>query len=418
MTVHLVSAIEKELDWGNGNTWTNKDFEALSERILKTTHKRLSVTTLKRIWGRAEQVANPSMATLDILSEFLGYTNWRAFVRMQEQPAKEKKKGFLRNAKIGYGILGLLVLGALLGFFLISSKKGIEKTSYDPEDFSFTSRPVSNGIPNSVVFEYDVSSAPKNAQVEIQQSWDRRKRIKINREDSIATCIYYRPGFFKSKLVIDDSIVKEKDVFITSPDWLGMIDTDSIPIYLKNEEMFVNGSLGISEATFTKYGVDPSIARTRVSFHQVRDFGELYTNDFTFTAVLQNQYDEGVNACQGALITLLYDGGAIILTLADKGCVAELNLMAFDEYIDGRKTDLSAFGVDFSNRATVRCVSENQKLSIFVNDRLAYVFKVPETPKKIVGVRIQFEGTGIVELVRLDNEQGAVYSTNFQEDLR
>ncbi len=413
MTTHLVSAIEKKLDWGNGDTWTNKDFEALSERILKSTNKRLSVTTLKRIWGRAEQVANPSMATLDILSEYLGHENWRAFVRVQEQATVTNKIPPWWNAKIGYGVLGLLVFGGLLSFFMSSSKKGTEKVSYDPGNFSFTSRPVSNDIPNSVVFEYDAAAAPKNAKIEIQQSWDRRKRIKINREDSIATCIYYRPGFFKSKLVINDSVVKEKDVFITSQDWLGMIDRDSVPIYLKNEEIFTNGSLGVGEATLSKYGIDPGISRTRVSLHQVRDFGELYTNDFEFKTVLQNQYNEGINACQGTLITLLYDGGAIVLTLADKGCVAELNLMAFDRYIDGSKTDLSAFGVDFSTAARVQCISKNQKLSIFVNGHVAYELKVPEIPKKIIGFRIQFDGAGMVEQVVLRNQSRVLYTTNF-----
>ena len=73
----LVAQIEEQLGWGSGSDWSNKDFEELSDRIFDSTKKRLSVTTLKRIWGRAEMVANPSSATLDILSEFIGYKNWR-----------------------------------------------------------------------------------------------------------------------------------------------------------------------------------------------------------------------------------------------------------------------------------------------------------------------------------------------------
>lgn len=73
MTDHLVSRIEERLGWDKGGTWGNKDFEELSECIFNTTNKRLSVTTLKRIWGRAKRVANPSISTLDILSQFIGH---------------------------------------------------------------------------------------------------------------------------------------------------------------------------------------------------------------------------------------------------------------------------------------------------------------------------------------------------------
>ena len=51
MKNHLVALIETKIGWGKGGTWGNKDFEELSERIFNTTNKRLSVTTLKRIWG-------------------------------------------------------------------------------------------------------------------------------------------------------------------------------------------------------------------------------------------------------------------------------------------------------------------------------------------------------------------------------
>ena len=79
----LVQQVEAQLAWGEGSTWTNKDFQELSERIFVHTRQQLSVTTLKRVWGRAERIANPSGATLDILAEFAGYDSWRAFRQQQ-----------------------------------------------------------------------------------------------------------------------------------------------------------------------------------------------------------------------------------------------------------------------------------------------------------------------------------------------
>ncbi|NHF57997.1 hypothetical protein FK220_001505 [Flavobacteriaceae bacterium TP-CH-4] len=415
MKNRLVAAIEEKLDWGSGDTWTNRDFEALSEQIFNTTHKRLSVTTLKRIWGRAEWVANPSIATLDILSEFLGHDNWRSFVKSRENKRTAKKP--LQSLLTSYGtylVLGILCLGLLFGFIWRSASDPVNmKTPYKPREFYFNSRPVADGIPNSVVFEYNASVAEKGAKIEIQQSWDSRKRIQVNQKDSIATCIYYRPGFFKAKLVVDGTIVNEHDVFIPTSDWLAVIERDTLPIYLQREAYIKNDRLAISPRTLETYSINPSISRTVVGFYQVRDFGELYTNEFELSVTLQNDYYKGINVCQGAQITLLYDGGAMIFPLSDKGCTSELSLMAFDQSVDGKKTDLSGFGVDFKKAATLECIAENGQLDILVNNRLAYTFKVPGQAKKIVGIKIHFEGTGSVYHLRLGNKGNTLYETKF-----
>ncbi len=416
MREQLVAAIEKKLDWGTGQQWTNRDFEELSTLIFKNTQKRLSVTTLKRIWGRAELIANPSTATLDILSEFLGHTNWRGFVKQNGDAIYQKKKSpFFLRSNIVYAILGILTVGLLFGFIWRTTSSTEEPVvPYSSEDFLFTSRPVSNDIPNSVVFEYDASAAEEDASIEIQQSWDQRKRFRVNQKDSIATCIYYHPGFFKAKLVVDGTVVKEHDIFIPTQDWLGVIERDTLPIYLKPKDILNKDRLAISSSILDAHSIDPSTSRTVVGLYRVQDFGELYTNDFELSALLKNDYDQGINACQGVQITILYDGGAIIFPLSDKGCTSELSLMAFGQSVDGKKTDLSRFGVDFDEKASVRCVSKDGKLQITINEQVAYTFKVPKDIKKIVGLQIHFEGAGSLYHLLLKNKTNVAYETPFE----
>lgn len=61
---------------------TSKEFDELSELILKHTKVRLSPTTLKRIWGylRNEEV-EPRMLTLSTLARFVGYKSYDAFTK-------------------------------------------------------------------------------------------------------------------------------------------------------------------------------------------------------------------------------------------------------------------------------------------------------------------------------------------------
>ena len=56
-------AIEQMVDWGSSELWTNQDFELLGEEIYAKTHVHLSITTLKRIWGKVDYQSKPSTST-------------------------------------------------------------------------------------------------------------------------------------------------------------------------------------------------------------------------------------------------------------------------------------------------------------------------------------------------------------------
>ncbi len=415
MIDHLVACIEAKLGWGKGTDWSNRDFEELSEQIFNTTRKRLSVTTLKRIWGRAERIANPSSGTLDILSEFLGHESWRVFVQSKKsQETNEKVYKKPRASKIWIPILGVILVTSLILSFW-KTTPDIDKIQ-DPlksEDFVFKSRPVSEGIPNSVVFDYDASAAPDGSKIEIQQYWDETKRMAVNKNDSVATSIYFHPGFFKSKLLVDETIVRENDVFITTQDWLGLIEHEPRPIYLDKSDILKNDRLAITAETVASYNLDPRISNVIVSLYQVRDFGELYTDDFEMTATLKNDFKEGASACEGAQLLVLYDGGAIGIPLAKKGCASDLTLMTFDGFVDGKKNDLSGFGVDFDDYVNLKCISKNHKLDIAIDGKSVYQMNVLETAKKIKGIVIHFEGAGSVKKVEFKKNDQTVYVSAF-----
>ena len=413
MIQQLVEQIEAQLGWGGGAQWSNRDFEKLSERILSETKKRLSVTTLKRVWGRAERVANPSSATLDILAEFCGYTNWRDFANNEPvtQPKSEaapKKRN--SNLRIPLVLGATVVLVALLAFYWPSPSKGDVKTPLDSTAFSFVPNVLSHDLPNSVVFEYDASAAPDWAKIEIQQDWDSNKRMTISPKDSVATSIYYHPGFFKSKLVVDGSVVKEEDVFIKTMDWLGMIERDSLPIYLDAQDIRTEDHLAIIAETIASYNLDPRTSKVEASLYLVQDFGELYTDDFDLSLRIRNTFENGQTGCQWVKLMVLYDGGAIGIPLGKKGCAANMDIIAFGEYKSGKNTDLSRLGVDFIDDVSLQCSSQNGTFSILVDDDVAYTMLVPKEASRIIGLSIHFEGAGEVTQVTLSQTDGVVYS--------
>lgn len=58
---------------------TSSDFETLSLDIERATNELLSASTLKRIWGYVSMKCTPRCSTLDILSRYAGYHDFRGF---------------------------------------------------------------------------------------------------------------------------------------------------------------------------------------------------------------------------------------------------------------------------------------------------------------------------------------------------
>jgi hypothetical protein len=139
--------IEKTLGWGDGSQWSNEDFERLSEKIAEKTGVRLSLSTLKRIWGRVRYDNFPNGATLNALAAYLGYQGWRDFCNQQQDqllppPTKKIKNPGRRNWWLlaPAAVLGAIVLLVELGYI---SRKPKPRYHYE-----FSSRKVTDDLPN------------------------------------------------------------------------------------------------------------------------------------------------------------------------------------------------------------------------------------------------------------------------------
>jgi len=79
--------LEIEQTYGNPII-LNKDFSALSEAILKSTHSLVSPTTLKRYFGKkdAEEYKhkNKNMSILNVLATYVGYKDFASFERQEK----------------------------------------------------------------------------------------------------------------------------------------------------------------------------------------------------------------------------------------------------------------------------------------------------------------------------------------------
>jgi len=73
---YLLARVEKKY---SRHISTSTDFESLSVDIERVTNDVLSASTLKRIWGYVSMKPTPRCSTLDILSRYIGFHDFKAF---------------------------------------------------------------------------------------------------------------------------------------------------------------------------------------------------------------------------------------------------------------------------------------------------------------------------------------------------
>jgi hypothetical protein len=266
-------------------------------------------------------------------------------------------------------------------------------------------------VPNSVIFDYDASKAPGDA-VFIQQSWDKHLRTKVSKEMHKHTSIYYYPDFYWAKLVVNNRIVRQHALFIKSDGWLPIVVQSPVPVYFKKEDVMTDGKMTLSPEKVKSRNIDLQPTAPTVYFTNVRDFGEIYTSDFTFEASVKNDYHEGSAACQRSMIYLVCEGTAITIPLCAPGCVSDINLLLTKHSFPGKKNDLSTFGVDFSKFVKVRMESKGASTRIFIDDKLSYALDKPLVNAKIVGLYFQFTGAGSIDYVSLRSDK-AMFEDHF-----
>ncbi len=412
----IIKKIALDLQLGNPENWQQRDFENLSVQIEEKTGICLSVSTLKRI--SKNQFQNiPQKNTLNALAQLIDYKDWYDFkinnpIQSSPKEVQQKVKQKLKLNKIVV-YLPLVAVVTILGIILILNSEPAQ--SYSEARFS-SRKNVSEGVPNTVIFDYDISMCEFDSAF-IQQSWDVRRKAGIKKNEKYSTSVYYYPGFHQAKLMINDQLVKEIPVYITTNNWLTVIQNpmnDLIPIYVK-ENCISNGSIYISPETVKQYHINLADNDHYTSFYYVNENFNGDSDNFTFTTRIKNSLNEGARTCQFCEISILNEFGRHLVQFCDPGCIGSLFLKFGNEYVSGHNNDLSAFGTDLNLWNDVKMEFRNKLVTVYLNGEEIYKTSYNNSNGPIKGVFYRFAGSGSVDSAQLfdDNDQ-LIFSENFE----
>ena len=446
--------IETKWQRGNRGEWTSYDFEKLNTAIFDATGVSLSVSTLKRLFGKVSYTNLPSVHTLNTLARFAGFEDWNDFrqrhpaqsdpvspnapagnnsnygefaavkifpgnttsptpatpeksptvpTHATPTPATPEKSPAPRKPRLTrWWPLALLPL-AIIFYSLLSSRKTAPLPTRPLPNLSryeFTANKIiSEGVPNSVVFHYKAAVGPADS-VFIVQTWDWSRRIAVPPAGTEYSAIYYYPGFFKAKLVVDTQIVRTHDLMITSDGWLALAEGDPIPIYFRKEEVARNEGVEVDSGTLDRYHLANQPTAPKVRLFYMKDLGDLNDSDFSFETTLKTGPPKGSGMCQNVQVLIQCKNDVFIIPLAARACIGDLNLYAAGSAVSSRNADLSGFGSNLTQWTTLRITSVHRHLTIFVNGKPAWSANFPNPPTDIVGVQYRFSGTCAVKNAR------------------
>lgn len=342
---HCLTLAEKRFNRGSSDRWTTYDFEKLSESIQEVTGVVLSVTTLKRLWGKLSYTNTPATTTLNTLARYAGFEDWST-LRSQPEPAEKQVNEPVRiipavapvqapaaqHPRRRWPLWSLAVLALAFVLYLGLRSDGRTTSPGRGANYQFSSnKTVLNGVPNSVIFRYDASAAGEDT-VYISQSWDVSRKFAVPKDQKAYSSIYYYPGYFRAKLMVGKEIVKEHDLMISSNGWLALADQQKIPVYFAKKEFLRDSTVMVDKAMLDAYNIPVQPNLPDLRFYYVKDMGGLHTADFRFDTWVKSTYSTGAAACQRIEVLILCKNDVFIIPLCAKGCEGDLYLRAGNRF--------------------------------------------------------------------------------------
>ncbi len=410
LLIKCLKEIENKLNWVDSNQWQQKHFESLNEIIYQKTNVSLSPLTLKRLWGKVKYHSTPSASTLDTLARFLDYDDW---IDYQCDNKKHKifnlKLNYLKNKKAI--LIPSIIIGGLV---LIISAVKLTAILYprDYSNFEFSVQKLSSNLPNTVYFKYNVKNTDADSVI-IQQSWDPKLHHIVDKNKTDFSCIYYYPGYYKAKLVLDNMVVSQQDLYINSNGWLGIIHKEPIPIYLNLKDIVDSNVISIKESHLLNAGFDLNLKVPSSTINLIEEFDSIKGDDFELQARFKQTYSKGEAICQKSALIILCEDGYFYIPQSIKGCVNELQMYIPNKVINAVDSDLSNLGIENAAIVDLKLRVSKGIFDLKINNNKNIVDTLSFNPGKIVGVKIGFHGTGEVYSLSLKSKNGEYTMRDF-----
>ncbi|HEY4323101.1 MAG TPA: hypothetical protein VGN20_03925 [Mucilaginibacter sp.] len=396
-------------------TLAQRDFEFICNEIEEHTRTLISVSTIKRLlkgdFGRIPQVA-----TLNALATYLGFRNWQDLKTNLQQDTNgyavsEPTVVAPRTKQVSWKWFAIAaVVLVAVAFTFLGYRMELSLGNSAP---SFSARKVTgNTIPNTVVFSYDLKNVKADSFF-IQQSWDKRRRVRIDKKNHVLTDIYYEPGYHTAKLIANDSVLKTVDVSIPTDAWRASTTSyfgSKLPQYIAAGKTLSSVTQSLNDGSLQKAHVTPDEHTLFVcSYFPSVLIGD--GDDFTCNMRVRLT-DARSKQCPCLMFEVCCQRQFMYFMSMNKGCASETEADFGDRKLNGKTTDMSPLCFDLQQWTDINWEVKNKKVAISINGQKVFETAYNKSCGKITGVGVVSNGFYEMSRLELTGHDGKRISEN------
>lgn len=406
---NIKGVIEHYYKIGPIEDWKNRDYQNLSFQIHQKTKVLISTNTLKRIFGKLKTKENylPQSATLEALESYV-----QSITEESSSPQVTPKK------KYWYMILSsvaiLLIVLALV--FLRKEETPIEELVVDT---SISVKKIEGKNTATVYFDIE-GEAHKTEDIRLSFG-EGGDTITLPKGRTTISHFYKYPGAFKPRLIHNEKVVRVFDkVLIPSDGWMALgssLDGDkNFKTYPIADDMIQKeeGYWHMTVSDLEKCGMD------RNKLHLLRLYNyqqfNVRADDFYLALRMKNVGFWPEVDCNNINVIIQCENGIIRQPFPKPGCSYWITSRYSEIRKSGKNHDMSAFCSDLSEWGTVEIQGVGKELTFIINKEEVYKQSYKRSLGEIIGIQIQFFGTGYIDSFELQAIDGTqYYSSEFSK---
>lgn len=396
----IVAACVQRFDHGSSEDWKHSDFLRLSRAIFTETKVNISYSTLKRIFGKTtvDEDYIPQEATLEALIKYGGYTRTR---NVEPDPVSLPNASSAKQPSSKYYrvilIFAVVILAGSTAYWLFHNK--------NPNLGKITLSSLEGNVPSTAYFNLKIPITDDSVFVDFG---DRTPFALVKRNQQSVSHNYLIPGVFKVQVYINKHVIANTTVAVTSNKWiaLGFRRQRELPEHYYafpatrnyGEEIF-----HISNKQLSSVGIDTSASRfTRLcNFKDTEVSGDRFI--FETSCKIESKQD-GIY-CSATQVKISGSEGSISFRLVSPGCSSSASWVTGEVFKNGYASNLSALAIDLAKWNTIKVLNQNKEVSLFINDKMVMKNYYRKSIGNIMGVFVEFEGTGFIKQCQLFDQE-------------
>lgn len=417
----LQELIAQKEGYGPIEDWKHSQFVKLSEHIEQTTGDKVSVSTLKRLFGKVKYKGKANISTYDTLSRYVDYDNWSHFVSSLNEGEEKETTGSFSSDRAGPEFNRFLVVAVLVLFlalvvmsyflFFVDGKE----VQTGKAKIVLSSKVVE--VPETITIGVEYLSEPFPAVLDIISD-------KVTIEESTTDILKTvgKPGIRVFALkdlagtIIDTAVIKGID-----SSWQGFLmyrkfqNMRYTPVMLDRDiNMTESGTMRIPEHIYTTYDVNSSYFYWS-SFTLCKPFN-IQIDDMAFEYRARNYTSDNLSEMfsKDIHIKLLSNNGSMVrLNFYKQGYAAWAYNQISDVVLseDKEAQELLSLNTDAWN--TIKGTIKNKKLKLYVNDTFLLEQSYTEPLGTLGSVSLNFRGKGEVDYIKVWSEDRTIIDDEF-----